>query len=187
MKQELFPEESAIVLDTNVVSHSKRKSFSNGMKEWLKKSKACGNALIIPQIAVYEYLRNVKDYREFQELHAELKGVGVGECRPEVLQCALFLNILYHQIEETKEFAQKDTILNDLLVGAIAGKHQVQTGIPTYVASCDYGFLLPYFSPFSYFPIPHNQRPEKTAILYLYEVNVKLANEQWKKFTNMNS
>ena len=182
MKPGVLPNDSAIVLDTNVISHSKRHAFSEGMVHWMDACVDHKNELIIPQVVMYESLRNVEDAEKFQKLQKEFELYTIGECTPEVFRCALYLNILYHQLDETKEFARRKDILNDLLVGAIAGKHEMRNGKKTFIASCDCDFYPPYFLQYSYHPIPHDDHPEKMTVLYLYEVNIAFANEQWRKF-----
>ena len=183
MKKGMFPRNSGILLDTNIISYSRRKSFRRGTNKWITDCEQMKNKMILPQIVEYELLRNCDSFEAFAELEKVLhKKFFIAYCNNKTLECATCINLLLHLREETKEIAKKKLLLNDLLIGAIAGQLQKKDGTTMYIASCDQVFPLPYFTPYTYFEIPHDSKLEQTAILYLFEVNIFQTNKEWIRY-----
>ena len=170
-----------VILDTNIIIHLRQKNeYRTQCTSIIDKIIGNGTKLIIPQIVECELTRNARDVKEFNETRKFVQQYLQWPTTADVIDTACRIQALYCWNDGTKNHGQKD-IFNDMIVGAIAGYHEIKTRKHTYILSCNQDFLSPYFEECHRYAMRSSDNM-RSSYLHYYRPKKNITRRDWNHY-----
>ena len=172
-----------VVIDTNIVSYAKRRAYGRSCTALLNQLTQQGIKRVLPQIVEYELLRHTRSTKEYTATQKWLSTEFIKWPMSEgILRSATMLHALLYWHDISQRFAERKDFLEDLLVAATAGRHQMEQKCKTYILSGDQGYSLPYLIPVARYELLPSKDAGRKQYLHFYEIDVDLINKDWKQY-----